>query len=225
MSSCNTWAIVPVKSLTLVKQRLKAVLPLAARRQLMLTMLEDVLATLRQVEHLPVLVVTPDPLVVELAETAGALTLREAVSSGHSAAAVAGFVHAQVHGAVRAFTVPADAPLVTANEVRELIEAGRQTTGPNVTLVPNHDGDGTNCFLVSPPDLMQPSFGSGSFARHLAAAAALQVECRVLQLPGLALDIDESADLAKLMNHKQSDPKYAFLQKRNVDAALQMVSR
>ena len=225
MNPRDTWAIVPVKSLTLVKQRLKAVLPLAARRQLMLTMFEDVLATLRQVEHLPVLVVTPDPLVVELAERAGASVLREAASSGHSAAAMAGFARAQAQRVERAFTVPADAPLVTAHEVHELIEAGRQTAGPHVTLVPNHDGDGTNGLLVSPPNLMHPSFGPGSFARHLAAAAALRAECRVLRLPGLALDIDEPSDLVQLMQHKQGDPRYEFLRDQDLEAALETESR
>ena len=43
------WAIVPVKSLADAKQRLARVLPLRARRRLMLTMLQDVLAVLRQV--------------------------------------------------------------------------------------------------------------------------------------------------------------------------------
>ena len=78
---------------------------------------------------------------------------------GHSAAAIVGFAYAQSRGAVRALTLPADAPLVTAAELRSLIEGDDVTAGPVLTLVPSHDGDGTNGFLVSPPDLMQPSFG------------------------------------------------------------------
>ena len=46
MSHAATWAIVPVKALAQAKQRLAGVLPLEARRRLMLVMLEDVLATL-----------------------------------------------------------------------------------------------------------------------------------------------------------------------------------
>jgi 2-phospho-L-lactate guanylyltransferase len=73
MSHAATWAIVPVKSLEQAKQRLAAVLPLEARRRLMMVMLEDVLATLRHVERLgPVLVVTPDAEVAERAADAGA---------------------------------------------------------------------------------------------------------------------------------------------------------
>jgi len=211
MSHAATWAIVPVKSLEQAKQRLAAVLPLAVRRRLMLVMLEDVLATLRHIDRLaPVLVVTPDGEVAEFAANAGARVLREASSQGHSAAAIAGFAYAQSHGAVRALTLPADAPCVTAAELSGLIEADDVTT-PHLTLVPSHDGDGTNGFLVSPPNLMQPVFGPGSFARHLAQAAAGKIECRVHHLPGLALDIDEPGDLARLIAQKRGDWRYDFL--------------
>lgn len=211
MSDAATWAIIPVKSLEQAKQRLAAVLPLAVRRRLMLVMLEDVLATLRHIDRLaPVLVVTPDGEVAEFAANAGARVLREASSQGHSAAAIAGFAYAQSHGAVRALTLPADAPCVTAAELSGLIEADDVTT-PHLTLVPSHDGDGTNGFLVSPPNLMQPVFGPGSFARHLAQAAAGKIECRVHHLPGLALDIDEPGDLARLIAQKRGDWRYDFL--------------
>ncbi len=223
MSDAATWAIVPVKSLEQAKQRLAPVLPLETRRRLMLVMLEDVLATLRHVERLaPVLVVTPDAEVAELASNAGAKVLREASSQGHSAAAIAGFAYAQSHGAVRALTLPADAPLVTAAELRSFIEGVAVTAGPLLTLVPSHDGDGTNGFLVSPPDLMQPSFGPGSFTRHLAHAAARQIECRIRHLPGLALDIDEPADLARLITQKRGDRRYDFLGEARLEMSIEM---
>jgi len=212
MNHASTWAIVPVKSLEQAKQRLAGVLPLAARRQLMLLMLEDVLAMLRHVERMePALVVTPDAEVAELAANAGARVLREASSQGHSAAAIAGFAYAQSRGAVRVLTLPADAPLVTAVELRTLIEADPMPARPHLTLIPSHDGGGTNGFLVSPPDLLQPAFGPGSFARHLARAAERQIECRIRHLPGLALDIDEPGDLARLIAQKRGDRRYDFL--------------
>lgn len=212
MTRAATWAIVPVKSLEHAKQRLEAVLPLEARRRLMLVMLEDVLAALRQVELLrPILIVTPDTLVAQIAERSGAMVLREASAHGHSAAAIAGFAHARSQGARRALQLPADAPLVTSAELHQLIQADAATEGPHVTLVPGHDGDGTNGFLVAPPGLMQPSFGPGSFARHRAHAAERQIECQVQHLAGLALDIDEPGDLARLIERKRGCPRYAFL--------------
>ena len=261
MSHASTWAIVPVKALGDAKQRLAPVLPLEARRKLMLVMLEDVLATLRQAEGLgPILVVTPDAAAAEIAETAGALILREARGTGHSAAVVAGFAHARAHGATHALTLPADVPLATPHELYSLLDtcgsnAGRSAGLPSplrggvggggqspsprasptsprtpsargegrgegrqhappfplVTLVPSRDGDGTNAMLVSPPDAFTPSFGPGSFARHLADAAKQGLACRTLGLPGLGLDIDEPADLDDLMRRTRTDPRYAFL--------------
>lgn len=212
MSRATTWAIVPVKSLAQAKQRLKDVLPLEARRRLMLVMLQDVLATLQRVELLkPVVVVTPDATIADLAASLGAQVLRETVSESHSAAASAGFAHARSQGAVRALTLPADAPLVTPRELQSLIEADADKAAPCITLVPNHDGDGTNGILAAPPGVLQPSFGPGSFARHLAQAAERGIACRVHPLPGLALDIDEPADLARLIDCKRDDPRYDFV--------------
>jgi 2-phospho-L-lactate/phosphoenolpyruvate guanylyltransferase len=232
MSGASTWAVVPVKSLGDAKQRLAFALPLAARRKLMLVMLEDVLATLSQVEGLEaVLVVTPDPLVREIAMSHDARVLREDRISGHSAAAIAGFAEARANGATQALALPADAPLVTTDELRSLLAASELSTGlepraaripfplrggggpmaPQVTLVPSRDGDGTNGILVSPPDGFPPSFGPGSFSRHLAYAAEHGLPCRTVDLPGLALDIDEPHDLRELMRYTRSDPRYAFL--------------
>ena len=56
-----TYAIVPVKALALAKRRLAPVLPDAARRRLVLAMLEDVLAAIAGVREIErVVVVTPD---------------------------------------------------------------------------------------------------------------------------------------------------------------------
>jgi 2-phospho-L-lactate guanylyltransferase len=209
-----TWAIVPVKALGEAKQRLAGVLPPATRRRLMLAMLRDVLATLAQVGRLgPMLVVTPDVQAADLAESCGARVLREARARGHSAAAMAGFAHARAQGALQALTLPADAPGVTPAEVAHLLDAaGPAGPRPRVVLVPSHDRDGTNAVLAAPPDAFPPSFGPGSFARHLAQAEASGIDCRIVELAGLARDVDEPGDLLALLAAKRGDPAYAFLE-------------
>ena len=178
----------------------------------MLVMLREVLGTLRQVEALgPVLVVTPDAAVAALAEGCGAHVLRETGPSTHSAAATAGFAHARARGAALALTLPADAPLVTPGEVSQLLAAACPAPRRRVVLAPAHDRDGTNAILAAPPDAFPASFGPGSFARHLAAAATLGVDCRVVELAGLARDIDDPRDLEVLLAARRNDPGYAFL--------------
>jgi 2-phospho-L-lactate guanylyltransferase len=78
MSSGTTCAIVPVKVLAHAKRRLSSVLPDAARQQLVLAMLEDVLAALvgaRGVDWIAV--VTADQRVAALAQRHGAGVLPE----------------------------------------------------------------------------------------------------------------------------------------------------
>jgi 2-phospho-L-lactate/phosphoenolpyruvate guanylyltransferase len=208
MSHPPTWAIVPVKALSDVKQRLATVLPLEARRRLMLVMLHDVLAALKQVESLgSIVIVSPDPHVAEIAERQGVLLLREARSSCHSAAVVAGLAYAKAHGVARAVTLPADVPLVSADEIRKVIDVG---VG-GVTLVASRDGDGSNAILFDPLDAVAPSFGLGSFARHRAQLAERGTGYRMLTLPGIGLDIDEPADLAELVQRTRGVSRYSFL--------------
>jgi 2-phospho-L-lactate guanylyltransferase len=178
-----------------------------------------VLATLHQVEALAtILVVTPDAEVAGVSQRRGARILREDRITGHSPAVIAGFAEARANGAAQALTLPADAPLATPEELRTLLDATSPSPsprprpeGPSLTVVPSRDGDGTNAILVSPPDAFAPSFGPGSFARHLAHASASGIACRTLKLPGLGLDIDEPHDLSELLLRTRANPRYAFL--------------
>jgi 2-phospho-L-lactate guanylyltransferase len=211
-----TWAIVPVKALGNAKQRLAAVLPPEARRRLMLVMLHDVLAVLKQVEALgPIMVISPDPDVAAIAEREGLLIVREARSTGHSAAVAAGLALAKSRGATRVLTLPADVPLVSADEIEAVVadEIG------GVTIVPSRDGDGSNAILFEPPSALTPSFGAGSFARHTAQAAERGIACRTLSLPGIGLDIDEPGDLAELVRRTRGLARYAFLSEAELSSA------
>ena len=49
---------------------------------------------------------------------------------------------------------------------------------------------------MSPPDAVPLRFGDDSFFPHLAAAEARGMVPTILRLPGIALDIDNPADLA-----------------------------
>ncbi len=55
---------------------------------------------------------------------------------------------------------------------------------------------GSNAILMSPPDAVPLRFGDDSFRPHLAAARAAGIEPTIVHLPGIALDIDNPADLA-----------------------------
>ena len=67
-----------------------------------------------------------------------------------------------------------------------------------VAIVPDRHGTGTNALLLAPPDVIAPSFGPGSFDRHVAAARDAGVEYAVARISALMFDVDTPDDLADL---------------------------
>ena len=98
-------------------------------------------------------------------------------------------------GRASMLTLPGDIPLVTAGEIAELIAAHQPA--PSFTIAPSHDEQGSNAVLLSPPDAVTLRFGDDSFFPHLAAAEARGIRPTIVRLPGIALDIDNPADLAR----------------------------
>jgi 2-phospho-L-lactate guanylyltransferase len=121
------------------------------------------------------------------------LVLPDTANAGQSAAALIGIGHALAERYDRVLLVPGDTPLVRPADL-----AGLLTAAPGVVIVPDRHGTGTNALLLAPPDAIEPSFGEGSFARHLEAAEQAGVPHRVEEIRTLALDVDTPDDLAEL---------------------------
>jgi len=220
MSAAATWAIIPVKALPAAKQRLATVLPPLARQQLVLTMLRRVLSAVAEAGGIErTLVVTPDATVAELALGEGAQVLREGRARGLNAAVRAGLARAVAGAARRALVLPADVPLITATELASLLGSAAAGGSPRLTLVPAADGEGTNAMLLVPPTAIKPSFGPGSYMRHLAQALARRLDVEVLHLPGLATDIDCPRDLERLIDPARQLAHFQFLVQHVMKAA------
>jgi 2-phospho-L-lactate guanylyltransferase len=128
-----------------------------------------------------------------MARRFGADVLPEAAPTGYSAAVAAAGRHLVERGVGGFLHLPADVPLVSGVEIETVLAAHGEA--PAVTIVPDLDRRGTNCLALSPPDLLTPAFGPDSCARHGDLAAAAGVTARLLELPGLGLDIDTGDDL------------------------------
>ena len=88
-----------------------------------------------------------------------------------SAAAGLGIHDALAAGHERVLLVPGDTPLLDSDELTGMLDRA-EAGGTSATIVPDRHGEGTNALLLSPPTAIEPSFGPGSLARHLAARAA-----------------------------------------------------
>lgn len=189
-------AILPVKRFADAKQRLAPGMGATHRVELAAAMLEDVLEAIgaaRSVER--TVVVTSEPRAAKLARAAGAELVPDPDAGGHSGAALAGVAHARELGAERVILLPIDCPLLSPRELERLLTGMPDSY---VAVVPDRHGTGTNALALAPPDAIEPSFGEGSCARHVAAARAARVPYGVEELPSLALDLDTPADVVAL---------------------------
>ena len=169
----RTCAVLPVKRFDDAKQRLDRTLSPGTRRALAEAMVSDVLHALRRAERI-------DKVVVR----------------GHSHAARAGVDWALERDYERVLLVPGDCPALDPREVDELV-AGAMSA-PDVVIVPDRHGTGTNALLLAPPDAIAPSFGPGSRERHEEAASAAGARWRLAEPRSLVLDVDTAEDLAAL---------------------------
>jgi len=203
------WVVVPVKRFSAAKSRLASVLSEAERESLAQAMLNDVLRALGQCERVSgFVVVSREARAGYAAERSGGLFLDEATQGLSAALQQAGHWLAQ-HGRRDMAMIPGDIPLVSAREIDQLINAHRGT--PAITLVPNREREGTNAIAVSPAEVIPFAFGAGSFAKHCQAAARVGIEPRVLELAGVALDIDNPLDLQSLLTHDAETETLAYL--------------
>jgi 2-phospho-L-lactate guanylyltransferase len=196
-------AILPVKRFAAAKQRLAPGIGATHRAELAAAMLEDVLeaiAAARSIER--TIVVSSEPRAVELAGARGAEVIADPDEGGHSGAALAGIARARQLGAGRVVLLPIDCPLLAPRELERLLTGMPERF---VAVVPDRHGTGTNALALAPPDAIEPSFGEGSCARHVAAAREAGVPFDVEELPSLALDLDTPADVVALTMALEQD--------------------
>jgi 2-phospho-L-lactate guanylyltransferase len=192
----GTLAILPIKRFAEAKQRLAEELEPGPRRVLVEAMCSDALIALRRATLVDeVVVVTDDPAAIRLAAGYGVNVL-VAADQGHNPAASLGIARALELELDRALLVPGDCPLLAPSQLDELI--ARPVAPRSVVIVPDRHGTGTNALLLTPPDVILPSFGPGSRDRHVAAARSAGAVPWVLTVPSLALDVDTPEDLATL---------------------------
>ncbi|HTA50245.1 MAG TPA: 2-phospho-L-lactate guanylyltransferase [Verrucomicrobiae bacterium] len=191
--------LIPVKNLSAAKQRLAAVLDQPARTELAQAMLHDVVATLAAWPRRPACaLVTGDPFAVDLARQHDLEIIPDPANPGETGAIEMATNICIARGIDSTLVIPADIPLIQAGELEEILNRAPKEGS---VLAPAADGRGTNAVLRRPANLFPLRFGNDSFKPHLAAARATGKPCIVLQLPGIAVDVDNPEDLQRLLAH------------------------
>ncbi len=199
--------VLPVKRFEIAKRRLgDGGLRSSDRVALATGMLTDVLETLKLASNIDdVVVVTGEPNAEVLARGYSAQVIADDPLEGHSAAALRGIEWAVSNGAFHVLVLAGDAPAVRATEIDELVD--KLSDGPEVVIVPDRHGTGTNALLLTPPDVIEPSFGDDSRARHERLATEAGATVRIAEIESLMLDVDTPDDLDALAEVLRDAPR------------------
>ena len=171
--------LVPLKAID-PKSRLADVLAPGERADLMRSLLERVVGVVQEAGIDRVTVVTGEP--IEGYDT----WLDQGLPWNDALAGAMQDVRAPL-----AAVISADLPLVRSEEIEALVAA---TPARGIAIGRALDG-GTNAVAMRPPGLVQTHFGE---PQSCAVHAGLGVPHVVVDLPGLAFDVDTPADLAKM---------------------------
>jgi 2-phospho-L-lactate/phosphoenolpyruvate guanylyltransferase len=190
--------LVPIKNTSAAKQRLASVLDQGSRTHLAQAMLHDVLSALHCWRDRPAVgIVTSDPFAVRLAAEYQFEVIPDPDNPGETGAIEMATRVCVERGENCTLVIPADIPLIQAWELEEIF---KHAPPAGTVLVPAADGRGTNAAFRRPADLFPLRFGNDSFKPHYAAAQATGKPCVVLNLPGIAVDVDNPADLQQLLS-------------------------
>lgn len=189
--------VIPVKAFAQAKSRLAGCLSAKARAELAEAMCADVFAAVAMVRAVDrVFVVTNEPLAMAWARRQGWDLLAEERQISESASVDMACRHCEGRGVEAVLRLPGDIPLARAGDIAAIFAAFESSGG--CVIVPSRGGTGTNALLRSPPTAFASHFGSGSFAKHLAAARVADVPVTILRNPRIELDVDEADDLKLL---------------------------
>jgi FO synthase len=195
-AGAGVWAVVPIKRLSVAKQRLTALLK-ENREEFAYLLACRTLDVVRDSGLFDgIIVVSPDPRIAAAALARGALALDDRDAPLNEACSL-GLAAVAERSARIAVLMPADLGLLSAPALAAVVQryAVLRETGAAIGLVRCKDGTGTNMVLLDPAQPFEPRFGADSFARHASAAAAAAHE---LMAPEVAFDIDAAEDLYRL---------------------------
>ena len=188
---------IPVKTLATAKQRMAAALDQPRRSQLAEAMLRDVMAAAAGVsQRIDVALVTGDARAQAMAAEFGFLVIEDARNESETAAIEMATRWAEARGYDTTVVVPADIPLITSAELHCVLDAAPEE---GAVFVPAYDRRGSNCLLRRPASLIPLRFGNDSFLPHCEAMQRAGKPLIILELPGIALDLDNPDELELLL--------------------------
>src|SRR5450755_1406611 len=189
--------LIPVKDLNNAKQRLSEALNQAQRSQLAEAMLRDVMSAAAGVaECLDVYLVTGDERAAAMAAEFNLGVIEDSCNASETAAIAMATAWCAQQEYDTTVVVPGDIPLITSAELHRVLDAA---PAEGAVFVPAYDRRGSNCILRRPASIIPLRFGNESFLPHCEAMKKTGKPLIILEMPGIALDIDNPHELQLLL--------------------------
>ncbi|MEM4446665.1 MAG: 2-phospho-L-lactate guanylyltransferase [Candidatus Jordarchaeales archaeon] len=183
----NTYLVIPFKGLETAKSRLSPFLPPDARQKLSLAMLLDVITAAKKSKMFKkILIVTTDRKFK--VSYKGVTLIFESPPYDLNKAVQLGVDFCSKHGAKAALILPADLPLITPSDIKNIIKMGEPDE--KVVVISPSESNGTNALFMKPPGIIPPYFGEDSFNKHISASRERGVSVKVYTSPTIKTDID-----------------------------------
>jgi 2-phospho-L-lactate guanylyltransferase len=166
------------------------------RSRLAGAMLDDLIRSLKPLNS-PVALITDSEPAAKIARGLGWKVLWESrqISESASVDEASRQLANEKTGAV--LRLPADIPLAETEDIRQLLDF--KLSARSAVLVPSWDRLGTNAVLRKPPDLFPSRFGHNSFVLHTQEGLRVGAEICVLEIPRMALDLDDPSDILRFL--------------------------
>lgn len=192
--------LIPFKSLATAKQRLAEALDAEQRSLLAEAMLRDVMAAAAGVKgRIDVALVTGDARAQAIAKDLGFLVIEDTRNESETAAIEMATEWCEQRGFDTTIVVPADIPLIAAEELHRVLDAAPEE---GAVFVPAYDQRGSNCILRRPASIIPLRFGNDSFLPHCEAMKKTGRELIILEMAGIGLDIDNPHELEMLVEQE-----------------------
>lgn len=194
-------ALVPLKDLVSAKTRLSGLLRPCERRALAQAMVEDVLTVLASHPQIDrVTLVSDDPGADLLACKYGIdfLDERSLGCRGLNPVIEKSCERLLETGEQPLLVLHGDIPLLTAEDITAVLQSQAESGG--LVIGCDRRAVGSNLLAFDAGSRPPFSFGTDSCARHSLSAREAGIPVCVLRRKGIALDVDEPADLARLLD-------------------------
>ena len=215
----NGILLIPFKSFATAKQRLAEALTQRQRSQFAEAMLRDVmLAAAGVADRIDVALVTGDARAQAMAEEFRFDVIDDIHNVSETAAIEMATRFCEHRGYGTAIVVPADIPLITADELHRVLDAAPRE---GAVFVPAYDRRGSNCILRRPPAIIPLRFGNDSFLPHCEAMKQTGKQLIILEMAGIGLDIDNPHELELLLQRDGDTHAQRLLRSWNFGRDLQ----